>query len=665
MEKPQSTLSHDELLQILREQERLIKELNQEKDSIANFKFFVNEQIDLLCVIDTDFNFKIVNEGLARSLGYSKRELLSRPFLEFSHPDDLENTLRELVKLSHKNPLIEFENRYINKNGGIVFLKWIANLDPSNNLIRALARDSTEMRIKLLNSEKALNEVQRIAKIGSWNFNMERQELSVSNELAAIFEMDTVPNNPELYPKLLSCFLPDDTDKFKKNIYDCIACKIPCEMEQPILLNDNKTKWVYCSAVPELDKNHNIVGLKGIVQDITQKKMISESIKAKEKAEAANKAKSDFLSNMSHEIRTPLNGIVGFTDLLLRTNLEEDQLEYLKAVNISANTLMEIINNILDFSKIEAGELSLNYEDLDIGQLLHQIVNLFKYEANSKKLDLKLSIDPNVPKMLKADSFRLKQILVNLLSNAMKFTFSGYVKIKVILLEEDSMFAKIKFSVIDSGIGIKECNQKKIFKSFVQADSSTTRKYGGSGLGLAISSQLLNLQGSKLELSSTYGQGSEFYFTINFEKIPEAEDSIPIRGLLNHQEVLNSPAKPLILIAEDNHINMVLVKTLVNKLIKDCTLIEAPNGADAVRMALENIPDLILMDIHMPLKNGYDATVEIKDNAITKNIPVIALTAGNLNGEKEKCLEYGMSDFVAKPIIQKELEDVLLKWLKK
>ena len=370
---------------------------------------------------------------------------------------------------------------------------------------------------------------------------------------------------------------------------------------------------------------------------------------------------------MSHEIRTPLNGIVGFTDLLLKTKFDDDQFVYLKTVNESAHTLMEIINNILDFSKIESGKLELNAEEIDIILLSNQIINLFKYEADHKKIELLLDIDPNVPKYIKGDSFRLKQILVNLLSNAMKFTFSGHIKLQVVHVEEEKeTISKIRFSVLDTGIGIKDYNQKKIFQSFMQADSTTTRKYGGTGLGLAISSQLLTLKNSELQLSSTYGKGSEFFFTVAYEKIAHKTNDLEINNdfisdMSSHPSI--SVGNYKILIAEDNKINMLLARTLVRKIINNCDLIEATNGYDAVVLAEENLPDLILMDIQMPIQNGYDATMEIRKNEKTKHIPVVALTAGVLKGEKEKCIEYGMSDYITKPIIQSELQKVILKWL--
>jgi PAS domain S-box-containing protein len=664
-----SELTYEELLQKVNEQEVKINNLVAEKSSITNFEFFVNESPDLVCIADSDAFYKAVNPAFTKVLGYSREELLSRPFVDFVHPEDLEKTYAEVQFLTNNNPTIDFENRYITKNGNLVHLQWKANLNSSNNLIYAIARDITETRKtqgKLLSSEKSLNEAQKIAKIGSWDFNLMTQELNWSDELYKIFEIENKPNNPNLYGEYLSRFTPEDAEQLSINVGTTIANNVPYEMEHQIVFGDQKTKWVFCTGVPIVDDKNTVIALKGVVQDITQKKQIDETIKAKEKAEAANKAKSDFLANMSHEIRTPLNGIVGFTDLLLKMNFDKDQLEYLNMVNESANTLMDIINNILDFSKIEAGKLELDFEEIDLHELSHQIINLFKYEANYKKIDLIINIDTKVPQYIIGDSIRLKQIILNLLSNAMKFTFSGHIKLNVDLVEEKEGFSKIKFSVKDTGIGIKIKNQKKIFQSFVQADSTTTRKYGGTGLGLAISNQLLGLKNSELKLSSTFGEGSNFFFTIEFEKVKNKEEElsfIPKIKVQNKREGSKRHSDLKILIAEDNKINMLLAKTLIKNLFNKCTIIEATNGYEAVQKALMTIPDIVLMDIQMPILNGYDASLEIRKLKEFRHIPIIALTAGVLSGEKERCLEHGMCDYIAKPIIQSELEETVFKWL--
>jgi PAS domain S-box-containing protein len=665
-----SELTYEELLLKVNEQELKITDLIAEKSSITNFEFFVKESPDLVCIADLNAYFKVVNPAFTKVLGYSREELLSRPFVDFVHLEDLEKTYAEVQFLSNNNPTIDFENRYITKKGDLVHLQWKANLNSSNNLIYAIARDITETRKtqkKLLSSEKSLNEAQKIAKIGSWDFNLITQELNWSDELYKIFEIQNEPNNSNLYGAYLSRFTPEDAEQLNVNVGNTIANNVPYEMEHQIVLDNQKMKWVFCTGVPIVDDTNTVIALKGVVQDITQKKQIDETIKAKEKAEAANKAKSDFLANMSHEIRTPLNGIVGFTDLLLKMNFDKDQLEYLNMVNDSANTLMDIINNILDFSKIEAGKLELDFEEIDLHELSHQIINLFKYEANYKKIDLIINIDTNVPQYIIGDSIRLKQIVLNLLSNAMKFTFSGHIKLNVDLVGEKEGFSKIKFSVKDTGIGIKIKNQKKIFESFVQADSTTTRKYGGTGLGLAISNQLLGLKNSELKLNSTFGEGSNFFFTIEFEKANVKEEKLPFISEIkvkNRRDISKQYSDLKILIAEDNKINMLLAKTLIKNLFDKCTIIEATNGYEAVQKVQMTIPDIVLMDIQMPILNGYDASREIRKLYEFNHIPIIALTAGVLSGEKERCLEHGMSDYIAKPINRLELEETVFKWLK-
>jgi PAS domain S-box-containing protein len=662
--------TYEELLEKVKEQEVKITNLITEKSSITNFEFFVNESPDLVCIADFNAYYKEVNPAFTKVLGYSRKELLSRPFVDFVHPEDLEKTYAEVQFLTNNNPTLDFENRYITKNGNLVYLQWKANLNSSNNLIYAIARDITETRKtqgKLLSSERSLNEAQKIAKIGSWDFNLITQELNWSDELYKIFEIENKPNNPNLYAEYLSRFTLEDAEQLNVNVGNTIANNVPYEMEHQIVLDNQKTKWVFCTGVPIVDDTNTVIALKGVVQDITQKKQIDETIKAKEKAEAANKAKSDFLANMSHEIRTPLNGIVGFTDLLLKMNFDKDQLEYLNMVNDSANTLMDIINNILDFSKIEAGKLELDFEEIDLHELSHQIINLFKYEANYKKIDLIINIDTKVPQYIIGDSIRLKQIVLNLLSNAMKFTFSGHIRLNVNLVEEKDGFSKIKFSVKDTGIGIKIKNQKKIFQSFVQADSTTTRKYGGTGLGLAISNQLLGLKNSELKLNSTFGEGSDFFFTIEFKKANGKMEELPFIPEIKVKKKRDTSERHSdlkILIAEDNKINMLLAKTLIKNLFDKCTIIEATNGYEAVQKALMTIPDIVLMDIQMPILNGYDASLEIRKLKEFRHIPIIALTAGVLSGEKERCLEHGMSDYISKPINRLELEETVFKWLK-
>ncbi|PIF62413.1 PAS domain S-box-containing protein [Flavobacterium sp. 11] len=435
-----------------------------------------------------------------------------------------------------------------------------------------------------------------------------------------------------------------------------------------IIHKDNHIVWVE-EFGDAIYKEGKIAFIEGIFIDITERKKTETVVQQKELAEAANRAKSEFLANMSHEIRTPLNGIIGFTDLLMNTNLGVTQGKYITTVNQSAHSLLDIINDILDFSKIEAGKLDLFIEKYDIGEMLGQIIDLILYESNQKRLNLKLNIASDIPKYFWVDSVRLKQILINLLANAVKFTEKGSIQLDVTVIEKiDDSNAKIRFAVIDTGIGILEQNKKKIFQAFSQEDSSTTRKFGGTGLGLTISNQLLGLMNSHLQLESEIDTGSTFYFDLNLKTSNEPEekgslfetDFDSIKDIVVKRNI--SIKKIKIMIVEDNKVNMLLLKTIIKNLYINPVISEITNGKDAVDQFEALNPDIIFMDIQMPIMNGYEATQLIRTLKSGQNVPIIAITAGTEKEEKEKCLKAGMNDYIPKPIIKGIIEETISKW---
>jgi PAS domain S-box-containing protein len=534
-----------------------------------------------------------------------------------------------------------------------------------NNIVAAIEKN---------NSETILNETEQRFKLIAnnipgtvylSNFDSNFTKIYLTNEIENLtgYKREDFLSKKINFTSLIH---PSDVNVIiKEQINDILSGK-KIHSKYRIIKKSGEIIWVEEFA-DAIKNNGNVEYVGGIFVDITKQKEAEDAIRAKKYAEAANKAKSDFLANMSHEIRTPLNGIIGFTDLLKNTQLETIQKEYMHTINQSANSLMKVINEILDFSKIESGKMELEIKENDIREIANNVINLVKYDSNLKKIELQLDIDENIPKYLFVDNIRLQQVLINLLSNAVKFTKKGnvtlHIKNKKMI---DVNHHLIHFSVTDTGVGIKKEFLDKIFDAFSQGDTSTTRIYGGTGLGLTISNQLLSLMNSKLSVESTINIGSNFYFELDVKTNSSSKKIVEetiIKEPSSKKELQQLQYK--ILIVEDNKINLLLAKTLVQKISPNAEIYEATNGEKAIHQAQTILPDLIIMDIQMPIMNGYEATIEIRKIPQLKDTPIIALTAGTIIGEKERCIEVGMNDYASKPIIKEELENVLSNWIKK
>ena len=403
-------------------------------------------------------------------------------------------------------------------------------------------------------------------------------------------------------------------------------------------------------------------------QELKQKNISLEMAKVEAEklaleAKKANRAKSEFLANMSHEIRTPLNGVIGFAELLTGTSMNELQRKYAENIVLSADVLLNIISDILDFSKIEAGKLELELMKTDIRKLIQETGDILEYQAMKKELEMKLTLEKNLPTFGLFDPVRLKQVLVNLIGNAIKFTEEGTVEVKVGFDDLDEEKGTFHFQVKDTGIGISQEQKKRLFKAFSQADTSITRKYGGTGLGLVISNMLLKKMGSSLNVESKPAKGSVFSFSIITKYTDEGEKVYKGEPEKENLTVING--SPRILIVEDVSVNRELIKNFVRQMIPDVKTDEAEDGLKAVKKAKDYQYDMILMDIQMPKMGGLEATKKIRENESegTGQVPIIALSAEVIKETMEKGKAVGMNDFLSKPINQKTLNDLLKKYL--
>lgn len=523
-------------------------------------------------------------------------------------------------------------------------------------------REEAEVALKI--SEGRLAEAQKIARIGNWEFNFKSKSIYWSEEIYRIFDVDQV-FTPDFH-NYLTLFHPEDIPLIK-NTLNKAKIGEHFNVDFRILLKDGSIKFAAANGYLVLNANQEVIKMIGTVQDITSRKLVEkELIEAKRTAEESIIIKEQFLANMSHEIRTPMNAIIGFTRLLLKQELNEEQKKYIEAIHYSGENLLVIINDILDFSKIQSGKLTFEETDFYLPEIISPLLDMFEPKAKEKNIELIYELENIIPLSFKGDPVRLNQVLLNLFSNAVKFTENGYIKLQIKVLEYDAQDAMIEFIVEDSGIGIPENKLTAIFDSFTQAASDTTRKYGGTGLGLTIVKSIVELQGGSVEVKSKVGMGTSFTIHLPFKRSssPSQEKVKAPRHSVN-DALLDAIKDINVLLVEDNEINQLLAKLVLTR--AGCKVTIADNGLRAVEKLKEGKFDIILMDIQMPEMDGYQATKVIRNElkAPLSETPIMAMTAHALSQEKDKCLHAGMNDYISKPFEANELFTKIVSLVRK
>lgn len=648
--------------------ERLLLEKELKESNNRFFKIFDKNPVIMAISNMTTKKIEYVNETFLEVFGYTKEEVIGKTSVELKliSAEDREKTIDLLKKQGY---IRSMEGMMSKKNGEKFWvLTSIEIIDINGNPFLLSSQNNIDERKKMEEEISRLAEFQNVILDGTdysiistsepdgiittFNKGAEKMlgykaEEMVGKTPAIIHDEIEVTARAKVLSQELNTEIEPGVDVF--HIKSRLGNSADTN-EWTYISKDGTRIPVELSITTLRSSKNQIVGYLGIAKDIRESKKVKEAIiNAREKAEQAVVAKNSFLANMSHEIRTPMNAIIGFTDLLAQSELDENQKECVDSVKLAGINLLAIINDILDFSKIESGKITIENVKFNLKETLKNIYNLLSVKAKEKQIEYDFFLDATLPDIVMGDSIRLNQILINLIGNAIKFTEQGSITVSVKKIEENATSFKIKFIVKDTGIGIEKDKIDAVFDRFSQANSETTRKFGGTGLGLSIAKNLVELQGGKMNLKSELGKGSEFSFELIYKKVDgNVIDKEDKRIIVSHQH----KGQVKILLCEDNQLNQSLAKKVFKKFGFDFEI--ADNGKVGLEKLKTGKYDIILMDLQMPEMDGYQATTIIR-NELKLNIPIVAMTAHSLVGEKEKCIEIGMNDYIGKPFTQDDL----------